>query len=48
MQTTTGYTIADLNSTNGTFVNGTRIGQLPVTLVIGQEVRLGLAVFRVE
>ena len=48
MQTATGYTITDLNSTNGTFVNGVRIGQTPVTLVSGQEVRLGLVVFRAE
>jgi pSer/pThr/pTyr-binding forkhead associated (FHA) protein/Mg-chelatase subunit ChlD len=48
MQTANGYTITDLNSTNGTFVNGARIGQTPVTLVGGQEVRLGLVVFRAE
>ncbi len=48
MQTSDGYTIADLGSTNGTFVNGARIGQAPVTLVSGQEVRLGLVVFRAE
>jgi hypothetical protein len=48
MQTATGYTITDLNSTNGTFVNGAKIGQTPVSLVSGQEVRLGLVVFRAE
>ena len=47
-RTASGYAIADLNSTNGTYINGTRIHQGAVNLQHGQEVRLGVAVLRAE
>lgn len=47
-RTSAGLAIADLNSTNGTYVNGNRIQQQAVALVPGQEIRLGLAVFHTE
>jgi hypothetical protein len=47
-RTASGYAIADLNSTNGTYINGTRIHQGAVNLQPGQELRLGVAVLRAE
>lgn len=47
-RTANGFSIADLNSTNGTFINGTRIHQGAVNLQHGQELRLGVAVLRAE
>lgn len=34
-------TIEDLGSTNGTFVNGRRIGASPVRLQLGDTIRVG-------
>lgn len=47
-KTATGYAITDLNSTNGTYINGHRIQQGAVDLHYGQEIRLGVVVFRAE
>ena len=47
-RTASGYAIADMNSTNGTYINGTRIHQNAVNLQHGQELRLGAAVLRAE
>lgn len=47
-RTASGYAIADLNSTNGTYINGTRIHKGAVNLQYGQELRLGVAVLRAE
>jgi pSer/pThr/pTyr-binding forkhead associated (FHA) protein len=47
-RTASGYAIADLNSTNGTYINGTRIHKAAVNLQYGQELRLGVAVLRAE
>ena len=41
-----GCLIADLQSTNGTFVNGERIAEQD--LGVGDEVRIGLTTFRLE
>lgn len=42
----TGWFIEDLGSTNGTFVNGARVGTSP--LQVGDVVRLGATSFRIE
>ncbi|MFN2221305.1 MAG: FHA domain-containing protein [Candidatus Promineifilaceae bacterium] len=39
-----GYTVQDRNSTNGTFVDGKRLGSDPVLLQTGMTIRLGRAV----
>ncbi len=41
IQTLSGYQIQDLGSTNGTFVDGTRIGGEPVDLRSGQSIAMG-------
>ena len=38
------WTVRDLNSTNGTFVNERRTGQAAVPIEAGQEIRLADAV----
>ncbi len=43
-QTHDSYEIEDLESTNGTFVNGVQIGSTPVQLAHGNEIRLGSGV----
>lgn len=40
-ETAAGYQLEDLNSTNGTFVDGLQIGNDPILLTPGQEIRLG-------
>ena len=47
-RTANGFSVADLNSTNGTFINGTRLHKAAVNLQHGQELRLGVAVLRAE
>ena len=39
-----GFTVQDLGSTNGTFVNGDRIGGEPVELISGQTISMGSGV----
>lgn len=46
--TASGRAVMDLGSTNGTFVDGVRVGRDPVALGPGSELRLGLVVFRCE
>lgn len=43
-QTSDSYQIEDLESTNGTFVNGVQIGADPVQLAHGNEIQLGSGV----
>jgi pSer/pThr/pTyr-binding forkhead associated (FHA) protein len=43
-QTNDSYQIEDLESTNGTFVNGVKIGADPVQLAHGNEIQLGSGV----
>lgn len=43
-QTSDSYQIEDLESTNGTFVNGVQIGTDPVQLAHGNEIQLGSGV----
>lgn len=43
-QTGTGYQIQDLGSTNGTFINGQRMGSEVIQLLPGQEIVLGSSV----
>lgn len=42
--TPTGYAIQDLGSTNGTFVDGKRLGGEPVDLQVGQTITMGAGV----
>src|SRR4029078_10760313 len=41
-QTTSGYTLADLGSSNGTFVNGARLGRQPVPISRNDTITLGV------
>jgi hypothetical protein len=43
-----GWSVADLSSTNGTFVNGDHVGSRDVPLAEGDELRLGTSTFQVE
>lgn len=40
-QTSSGYTLADLGSSNGTFVNGARLGRQPVPVTRNDTITLG-------
>jgi len=39
--------IADQHSKNGTFVNGNRLGDAPVTVNVGDQIRMGHSTFAV-
>lgn len=43
-----GWRVADLNSRNGTFVNGIRVGSRPVAFRVGDELLIGSSVIRVR
>lgn len=42
------WLVSDLNSTNGTFVNGKRVGDEPVPVTVGDVVRIGRTLMRLE
>lgn len=42
------WMVQDLDSTNGTFVDGTRIGSAPVLLPLDTEVRIGTTTFELR
>ena len=39
--------IADRRSKNGTFVNGTRLGEMPMAVRVGDQIRMGQSSFEV-
>lgn len=42
------WLLADLGSTNGTFVNGKRVGDDPVAVTVGDVIRIGRTLMRLE
>lgn len=42
------WLVADLRSTNGTFVNGKRVGDDPVPATVGDVIRIGRTLMRLE
>lgn len=42
------WLVSDLNSTNGTFVNGKPVGDTPVPATVGDVIRIGRTLMRLE
>ncbi|RRD45924.1 FHA domain-containing protein [Tessaracoccus sp. OH4464_COT-324] len=42
------WLVSDLRSTNGTFVNGKRVGDEPVPATVGDVIRIGRTLMRLE
>ncbi|WP_296139592.1 FHA domain-containing protein [uncultured Tessaracoccus sp.] len=42
------WLVSDLQSTNGTFVNGKRVGDEPVPATVGDVIRIGRTLMRLE
>lgn len=42
------WMVSDLQSTNGTFVNGKRVGDEPVPATVGDVIRIGRTLMRLE
>lgn len=42
------WMVSDLHSTNGTFVNGKRVGEEPVPATVGDVIRIGRTLMRLE
>lgn len=42
------WLVSDLQSTNGTFVNGKRVGEEPVPATVGDVIRIGRTLMRLE